>query len=146
MATAKWATPGSQSADIAGTATNSLASGSVSAFFTYDNSSSLDLYGFVTLTVAAQGGNRSTGASVTLIAYPTAGSGPDVPTDTGSVGGGERYAATVTSGVSTACTVVFPMVRLYPCSMRFQVLNSTGQAFAASGNTVKVQPYNEDVS
>jgi len=38
------------------------------------------------------------------------------------------------------------MVRLYPFSLRFQIVNGAGVSFAASGNELYVTPYNEDVT
>jgi hypothetical protein len=38
------------------------------------------------------------------------------------------------------------MVRLYPFSMRFSIINNLGVTTAASGNELYVTPWNEDVS
>lgn len=143
MATAKWATPSAQGSNIASTTLDSLANGSSSSRITYDNSSNLDLYASVTINLGSF--TSTTGASITLRVYATAGSGPDVPDDTGSVGGGDVYVVPVTVGASAKVAVI-PMIRLYPVSMRLQVTNNAGAAFAASSNSIKVQPFNESVA
>jgi hypothetical protein len=141
MATAKWATPGSLSSDIAGTTLNSLANGSTSAFVTYDNSSNLDLYASVTVLLGSI--TPTAGGSITLRVY--ASDGTNVPDDTGGVGGGDTYTQPLTTSAS-AKKMVFPMVRLYPFSLRLQVTNNSGVSFAASGNALHVRPYNESVA
>ena len=52
---------------------------------------------------------------------------------------------TLNSGAS-AKVVIIPLVRLYPFSLRFSVVNNSGVAFAASGNEMYVRPFNEDVT
>ena|SRR5690349_7160255 len=141
MAVAKWNTPSAVGSNIAGTTFNSLADGSTSAFVTYDNSTNLDLYASVALTFGSF--TPTTGASVTLRVHAT--QSTTVPTDTGAVGGGDTYTAPLTTSASSKI-VVFPMVRLYPESMRLQVTNNAGAAFAASGHTMTVRPYNESVT
>lgn len=143
MATAKWATPSAQGSNIAGTTLNSLANGSTSAFVTYDNSTNLDLYANVEVDLGSF--TSTTGASVSLIVFATANAGGSVPDATGSVGGGDVYTAPITVGAS-AKIVIFPMVRLYPFSMRLAVINNGGAAFAAASNQIKVQPFNESVA
>lgn len=146
MATAKWATPSAQSADIMA-GLNSLANGSTSStsggFMTYDNSTNLDLYANVEIQLGSF--TSTTGASITLRVFSTAGSGPTVPDDTGTVGGGDTYTVPITVGAS-AKKIVIPMIRLYPCSMRLCITNNAGASFAGSGNTVKLQPFNESVA
>lgn len=142
MAVAKWATPSSLGSNIASTTLNSLANGSTSAFVTYDNSSNLDLYALVEVLLGSI--DPTTGSSITLRVYPTT-SGAAPPDDTGALGGGDAYTIP-TREDSAAKALVFPMVRLYPCSMRLQITNNTGVTFASSGNSIKVQPYNESVA
>lgn len=141
MATAKWATPSAQGANIASTTLDSLANGSSSTRVTYDNSSNLDLYASVLVNLGSF--TSTTGASITLRVYSA--QSADVPDDTGSVGGGDAYTQPITVGAS-AKVVVFPMVRLYPESLRLQITNNGGAAFASSGNSLKVRPWNESVA
>lgn len=138
MATAKWATPSAVSSNLAGTALNSLANGSTSAFITYDNSTNLDLYANVNVNLGSF--TSTTGASITLRVFSA--QSTTAPDATGSVGGGDTYTAPITVGAS-AKVVVFPMVRLYPESLRICVTNNGGAALAASSNTLYVRPYNE---
>lgn len=141
MATAKWATPSAQGSNIAGTTLDSLANGSTSAFVTHDNSSNLDLYASVLVNLGSL--TPTTGGSITLRMFSSQSS--DVPDNTGSVGGGDAYTESLT--VSTgAKVVVFRMVRLYPESLRLCLTNNAGVALAASGNSLKVRPFNEAIT
>ena len=137
MAVAKWATPGSRSSNIASTTLDSLADLSESAVVTYDNSSNRNLYGAVTLKLGSI--TPAAGGYVTLRVTLSDG------TDTADKAAGDIYSATLLSGAS-AKVVIFPMVRIYPFSLRLSVVNSSGVTFAASGNELYVTPYNEDVS
>ena len=141
MATAKWETPRTISSNIASTTLDSKATGTTSAFVTYNNASNLDLYCMVTVKLGSI--TPTTGGSITLRAYVT--DGTNTPDDTGSVGGGDTYTQTLTTSAS-AKVVVFPMVRLYPGSMRFQITNNSGTTTAASGNEMYVTAYNESVA
>lgn len=137
MAVAKWAAPSSRSSNFAGTTLNSLANNSESSVVTYDNSTNKDLYGSVTLKLGSI--TPSTGGSVTLRVTMNDG------TDTSDRIGGDLYAAPLTTGAS-AKVVIVPMVRLYPFSLRFSVINTSGVTLAASGNELYVTPFNEDVT
>jgi len=139
MAIAKWASPSARSANLAGTALNSLANGSATAFISYDNSSNLDLYGIITVKLGSI--TPSTGGSVSLRIY--AGDGTDLPDANG--GAFDSYTAALATGAA-AKVVTFPMVRLYPFPCRLQIVNNAGPNFAASGNELYVRPYNEDVT
>ena len=139
MAIAKWASPSARSANLAGTALNSLANGSATAFISYDNSSNLDLYGIITVKLGSI--TPSTGGSVSLRIY--AGDGTDLPDTNG--GAFDSYTAALASGAG-AKVVTFPMVRLYPFPWRFQIVNNAGVSTAASGNELYVRPFNEDVT
>lgn len=137
MAVAKWATPSARSSNFAGTTLNSLANAGESAVVTYDNSTNRDLYGLVTIKLGSI--TPSTGGSITLRVTLNDG------TDTADRIGGDLYVIPLTSGASAKVAVV-NMVRLYPFSMRFSVVNNAGVAFAASGNEIYVRPWNEDVT
>ena len=137
MAVAKWSTPSTRSSNLAGTTLNSVANGSESARVTYDNSTTRDLYGFVTIKLGSI--TPATGGSITL--RVTASDG----TDLGDAVGGDLYTMPLTTGAS-AKIVNVPLVRLYPFSLRFSVINNSGVTFNASGNEIYVTPYNEDVT
>lgn len=137
MAIAKWSTPSTRSANILSTVANSLANGSETAVVTYDNSTNKDLYGVVTLKLGSI--TPSAGGSVTLRITLNDG------TDTSDKAGGDLYTAVLNSGAS-AKVVVFPMIRLYPFSLRISLVNNSGVTLAGSSNELYVRPYNEDVS
>lgn len=141
MADAKWGAQGAQNSNIASTTLDSLANGSSSTRITYDNSANLDLYASVLVNLGSF--TSTTGASITLRVYSAQSS--DVPDDTGSVGGGEIYVQPITVGAS-AKVVVFPMIRLYPESMRLQITNNGGAAFASSSNSIKVRSFSESIA
>lgn len=137
MATAKWATPSTRSSNILSTVLNSLANGSETATVTYDNSSNKDLYGVITIKLGSI--TPSTGGSITLRVTLNDG------TDTADKIGGDLYTVPLTSGAS-AKVAVLNMVRLYPYSLRFSIINNSGVTTAASGNELYVRPWNEDVT
>jgi len=137
MAVAKWAAPGSRSSNIASTTLNSLANAAESAVVTYDNSGNRNLYGAVTLKLGSI--TPGTGGSVSL--RVTASDG----TDTADKAGGDVYVSALTSGAS-AKVIIWPIVRIYPFSLRFSVVNNSGVTLNAGGNEIYVTPYNEDVT
>lgn len=137
MAIAKWAAPSTRSSNFAGTTLNSIANGTESAVVTYDNSANRDLYGTVTIKLGSI--TPSTGGSITLRVTLNDG------TDTADRVGGDLYVVPLTTGASAKVAVI-NMVRLYPYSMRFSVVNNSGVALAASGNELYVRPWNEDVT
>lgn len=137
MAIAKWAAPSTRSSNFAGTTLNSIANGTESAVVTYDNSANRDLYGTVTIKLGSI--TPSTGGSITLRVTLNDG------TDTADRIGGDLYVVPLTTGASAKVAVI-NMVRLYPYSMRFSVVNNSGVALAASGNELYVRPWNEDVT
>jgi len=137
MAVAKWATPGTRSSNFASTTLNSLANGSESSVVTYDNATNRDLYGAVAIKL----GSITPTTAGTISLRVTVNDG----TDTADRAAGDLYPVTLNSGAS-AKVVIIPMVRLYPYSLRFSVVNNSGVAFAASGNEIYVRPFNEDVT
>ena len=139
MAVAKWTTPSTRSSNIASTVINSIATGSETAVVTYDNSTNRNLYGAVTLKLGTFGTATVSGGSVSLRVTLSDG------TDTADKLAGDVYTAQVTAS-TTAKVVVFPMIRLYPFSLRFSIINNTGQTTASSGNELYVTPYNEEVT
>ncbi|MFN4768925.1 MAG: hypothetical protein ACK5JL_02705 [Candidatus Kapaibacterium sp.] len=137
MAVAKWATPGTRSSNFAGTTLNSLANTGESSVVTYDNSTQRDLYGAVAIKLGSI--TPSTAGTISLRVTMNDG------TDTADRAAGDLYPVTLNSGAS-AKVVIIPLVRLYPFSLRFSVVNNSGVAFAASGNEMYVRPFNEDVT
>jgi hypothetical protein len=138
MAVAKWAAPSTRSSNLAGTTFNSLANGGAGTAITYDNSTNRDLYGIVTVKLGSL--TPTAGGSITLRVY--SGDGTDTPDLNG--GSFDSYTAALTTGAS-AKVVSFPLVRIYPFSMRLQVVNNAGVSTAASGNELYVRAFNEEV-
>jgi hypothetical protein len=137
MAVAKWAAPSTRSANLAGTTLNSLANAGESTAVTYDNSANRDLYGLVTIKLGSI--TPATGGSVAVRVTLNDG------TDTADRVGGDLYVVPLLAGAG-AKVAVLNMVRLYPYSMRFSLVNNAGVALAASGNELYIRPWNEDVS
>lgn len=137
MATAKWSTPSTRSSNFASTTLNSLANAGESSVVTYDNSTNRDLYGVVTLKLGSI--TPATGGSVTIRITLNDG------TDTADKIGGDLYVVPLTSGASAKVAVI-NMVRLYPFSLRFSVVNNSGVTLAASGNELYVRAFNEDIA
>lgn len=137
MAVAKWATPSARSSNFAGTTLNSLANAGESTAVTYDNSANRDLYGLVTIKLGSI--TPATGGSVVVRVTLNDG------TDTADRVGGDLYVVPLVAGAG-AKVAVLNMVRLYPYSMRFSLVNNAGVTLAASGNELFVRPWNEDVA
>lgn len=137
MAVAKWAAPRAASS-VAGTALNSLANGSTTARMAYDNGTNRDLYARVTVDLGSI--TPSTGGSITL-RYLSRYSGADEDIVTSL----ESYTALLTT-TTGAKKVIFGMVRLYPFDGGFVLRNDSGVTLNASGNTINVEGYNEDVT
>jgi hypothetical protein len=137
MAMAKWSAVYTRSTNLLSTTANSLANGSESTAVVYDNSGFRNLYAAVTLKLGSI--TPSTGGSIVLRVTISDGS------DVSDRAGGDLYSTILASGAS-AKIVVWPMVRTYPFSLRFSLINNSGVALAATGNELYVRPYNEDVS
>lgn len=137
MAVATWNTPSAEGSNIAGTALNSLANGSDSAAITYDNSTNLDLYAKVRVELGSI--TPTAGGSITLRVYNTSSTNVE---DFG--GGGDAYTVPLTTTAS-AKRVIFPMVRIYPWSLRFVITNNAGVTLNAASNQLLVTPFNEKV-
>ena len=139
MAVAKWAAPSTRSSNFASTTLNSLpATGTnESNVVTYDNSTNRNLYGAVTVKLGSFSSTAGGSISLRVTVYDG--------TDTADKAAGDVYTAQLLSGAS-AKIVIIPMVRIYPFSLRFSVINNSGGTFASSSNEMYVTPYNEDVS
>lgn len=137
MATAKWTALGTRSSNFAGTTLNSITNNTESTTVTYNNSTNRDLYGAVTIKLGSI--TPSTGGSLTLRITINDG------TDTSDRIGGDLYVIPLLSGTGAKVNII-PMVRLYPASLRFSIINNAGVTLNASGNEIYVTPFNEDVT
>jgi hypothetical protein len=137
MAVAKWSSNSGRSSNILSSAADSLANGSESIVVTYDNASLRNLYAAATIKLGNF--NSTTGGSVSLRLTL------DDGTDTSNKVGGDVYVVPLVPG-SAAKVNIIPMVRLYPFSIRFSLVNNAGATLPASGNELYMIPYNEDVS
>lgn len=135
MATLKWESPAALSSSLVTTELDSLAFGSTTALFTYDNSSDLKLYASVTVKLGSL--TPAAGGSITLRVYMSDGTNVS-----DAAGGGDVYTSPLTTSAG-AKIAIFPMVRLYPFSLRFSITNNSGVAFNAADNDVYVRTYNE---
>ena len=136
MATVKWSTPGTRSSNLAGSTLNSIATGSETAVVTYDNLTNKNLYGVMLIKLGSI--TPSTGGSISVRVTLNDG------TDTADKIGGDIYVIPLTSGASAKVAVV-NMVRLYPFSMRFSIINNSGVTTAASGNEIYITAFGEEV-
>ena len=114
---------------------NSLANGSASsASSALDNTSNLELFVDLTLTVAAQGSARSTGATVSVYAvHALDGTNYDDVLATTA----ELLAVFPLDAATTARQATRRDIPVPPGLFKLFAVNSTGQAFASSGNLVE---------
>lgn len=125
---------------VLSTELNSLANGSLSAVSTaVDNSSNLSIWMDVELVLATQGGSRSAGATCTLFMSPSL----DGTNYTDNTVEQEIAFVFPLDAATTARRHIRRGFELPPLStIKFSLLNSTGQALAASGNTIKYRTRN----
>ena len=118
---------------------NSLANGSASAASAaLDNTSNLDLYHDLTLTIATQGSARSAGATVSVyLTMALDGTNYDDVNATTA----ELVAVFALDAATTARQATRRDVPVPPGLFKYFVVNSTGQAFASSGNILEYRAH-----
>lgn len=139
MATTKHAAYSAAIASALTTDLNSLSNGSASAASgAIDNTSALDLYHDLTMTLDTQGGSRSAGATVSVyMVLAVDGTNYDrVSSSTAELVAVFTYDAATTATQSTRRDVPIP-----PALFKYFVVNNTGQAFAASGNILEYRAH-----
>ena len=137
MAVATWSSNSGRSTNILSSAANSLANGSESSVVTYDNSSLKNLYAAATIKLGSI--SSTTGGSISLRLTLNDG------TDTSDKVGGDVYVVPLVVG-SAAKVNIIPMIRLYPFSVRFSLVNNSGATLNAANNELYLIPYNETIT
>ena len=141
--TTKWATP-SAVEDVLTTELNALANGANKITTTpVSNYVELDLYADFILNLEAQGAARDVDAHVNLyilaradeVNYPYGG-------DTLNPSNNSWIGSFIFDAALDARIGVIRGVLLPPEDFHVLIINSTGQAFAATGNTLKIRRYN----
>ncbi len=128
---------------------NGLTNGSVSTLSATQDNTTAGLrfpLAQVEINLAAQATNRAIGAYVAVYFIPEL-DGTNFGTTTGECL--DNYfvgSAAVNSAALTAATMILDRVRVPVGNYKVALKNVTGQAFAATGNTVELRTYsNEDV-
>ena len=108
------------------------------------NGTDLKRYIALELVVAAQGSARSAGGFVAVyINYSADGTTYD---DTSNMAFSEVLTVFALDAATTARRLTRVNIPVAPVDFKLLALNNTGQAFAASGNTLKYRTYNETVA
>lgn len=137
MATTKHKAYSAPIASVLTTELNSLANGSISAASSaIDNTSGLDLYDDLTLTIATQGGARTGVVTVKMVQALDGTNYDDVEATCGQTVATFPLDAATTARQCTVRDVPIP-----PGLFKYFLLNSTGQAFASSGNILERRPH-----
>lgn len=139
MPTVTWS-PLSLLGDIAGTALNSLNNGGTSPIMSYDNSTTRHLYARAALTL----GSFTPGAAASVTLRVLGHDGTNHENVVFSSPHQDAYAAVLLAGAGVK-RIVFPMVRLYPWNVGFVLINQAGATLAASGHSLVLHGYGEDV-
>jgi hypothetical protein len=146
MATVNWSTlPASSNALT--TELNSLANGSNKIMTSsIDNTTTGHLFAAVEMSVATQGSARSAGAYIALyIVKSVDGTNFEMGSDSVTPGANALVGVFPFDAATTARRVAI-IVQLPPTKYYYLVQNQTGQALAASGNTLIYAPFDEVVA
>jgi|CXWK01.1.fsa_nt_gi hypothetical protein len=139
MATTKHKAYSAAIASAHTTSLNSLAnSGNSAASSAIDNTTALDMFHDLTLTVATQGSARSAGATVGVyLVMALDGTNYDAENETTA----ELVAVFHLDAATTARQLTRRDVPIPPGLFKYFVRNQTGQAFAASGNILEYRAH-----
>ncbi len=111
-----------------------------------DNSTGLDMYMDVEVSVAAQGIARSAGAHIAVFLIPAPDGTNYVYGDDSTDPPSNRWIASLPlDAATTARRVAAQMLMVPPGKFKLLVENKTGQALAASGNTAGYRLYSPEV-
>jgi 4-hydroxyphenylpyruvate dioxygenase-like putative hemolysin len=143
----KWKAPGETIQTALSTDLNSLADSTSDttgfSALSAEIPNETDLYQYIDieLVIAAQGAARATGAFVAVfISYAL--DGADYGDDSNKAFA-EQLAAFQLDAATTARQITKVNIPIPPIDFKLYVLNDTGQAFAASGSTLKFRRHNE---
>lgn len=126
-------------ASILTTELNSLANNANTvASAAIDNSTNLDLYHDLTLTVTAQGSSRSAGALVTVFMIQAL---DDANYDDVNEQTAEVAAVFSLDAVTTARQISRRDIPIPPGKFKYFIRNQTGQSLAASGNILEYRAH-----
>lgn len=144
----KWSLSGVGLTSVLTTGLNSLGNNTMSAASsTYDNSTNLDLYVDIEVVLAAL--SPTTGAYVAIYIWESPdGSNFPAQSDADLRLTSTQLLCVIPTGVaaSTAQRITARNIMLPPGKIQFKLDNQTGVSLAASGNTVKVLPYNYNLN
>lgn len=129
-------------ATLLSTELNSLANGSAALGAEYDNSSNLYLWGVFELAVTF--GSAPTAASLINLYFEIAADGSNYSDDqsisSAYIGGFPLRNVTSAQRVPLALGMTGP-IWLPPTKFKVRAVNNSGQAFPASGSTIKMVPH-----
>jgi len=128
------------------TALDALADGANKIGAEIDNTNGKNTYALCELYLALQGGARDSGAYVALYIiksvdgtnYEFGGDALDPPASS--------WVTNFTLDADTAARYVGVDIPIPPCKFKFLLINETGQALAATLNTLKYRTYNLEVA
>lgn len=149
MGTIKWESP-TAGESVLSTALNALADAAnkiTATAISNDAAAELDLYGDFTLLLAAQASARDTGARVDLYILPRSDGtncpygGDALTPSSNQYVGSFLLDATVTARYEILRGIVLP-----PMDFHVLLKNATGQALAATGNSLAMRRYNLDAA
>jgi hypothetical protein len=146
MATVTWNSPASIATSLS-TELNSLADGNRALSGAIDNETNLARFLDLELNLAAQGSARDATAHVDVyILYSVDGTNysfGDASTDPSAA---SPVAVFALDAATTARYVTLAGIPIAPLKFKLLLVNQTGQALAASGNTLKYRTHNEKVA
>ena len=109
----------------------------------FDNSSNLDLFGDVELYIPTLAAAPADGDKIATLWLLPAVDGTNHLTNSTSYDPAGRHLAGIftAAGVATAQRMAIKGISLPPSLMKFVIQNNDGTSWAATLNTVKIQPY-----